>query len=127
VSNLNRIEIPDIKSARKFITEIGCDPRSIDIMAPKAVFRALIIEGVSPVDAVIIKQDMLSIGGEVAIPKNVFERKEDCRILVMGTLRQLENLVDKLYRHHPRIRKIANELKKFVEEEYGTKDRKEDI
>jgi len=129
MTNLKKVDIPDIEQARRFIKDIGCDPNSIDIMAPKAVFRTLVIENVHPVDAIIIKQDMLSIGGEVAIPKDVFEVKDkECRILVMGTLRQLEELVRKLYRHHSRIKSIARELEDFVKGEYeGAKDRKKDL
>lgn len=129
MNNLKRVDISNISEARDFIKEIGCDPKSIDIMAPKAVFRTLIIDKVHPVDAIIIKQDMLSIGGEVAIPKDVFEKRDgECKILLMGTLRQLEDLVSKLYRHHLRIRMIAKKLEDFVEEEYErSQDRKEGL
>ena len=129
MSNLRRIEISDIEHARKLIQDIGCDPKSIEIMAPKAVFRTLLIKDVHPIDAIIIKQDMLSLGGEVAIPKDVFERRDEkCKILVMGTLRQLKDLVGKLYRHHSRIKTIAKELKDFLEEEYeGSESRKKDL
>jgi len=126
---LRRIEISDIEHARKLIQDIGCDPKSIEIMAPKAVFRTLLIKDVHPIDAIIIKQDMLSLGGEVAIPKDVFERRDEkCKILVMGTLRQLKDLVGKLYRHHSRIKTIAKELEDFLEEEYeGSESRKKDL
>ena len=126
---MRRIEISDIEHARKLIQDIGCDPKSIEIMAPKAVFRALLIKDVHPIDAIIIKQDMLSIGGEVAIPRDVFERRDEkCKILVMGTLRQLKDLVGKLYRHHSRIKTIAKELEDFLEEEYeGSESRKKDL
>lgn len=126
---MRRIEISDIEHARKLIQDIGCDPKSIEIMAPKAVFRTLLIKDVHPIDAIIIKQDMLSLGGEVAIPKDVFERRDEkCKILVMGTLRQLKDLVGKLYRHHSRIKTIAKELKDFLEEEYeGSESRKKDL
>ena len=129
MSNLRRIEISDIGHARKLIQDIGCDPKSIEIMAPKAVFRTLLIEDVHPIDAIIIKQDMLSLGGEVAIPKDVFERRDEkCKILVMGTLRQLKDLVGKLYRHHSRIKTIAKELEDFLEGEYeGSESRKKDL
>lgn len=126
---MRRIEISDIEHARKLIQDIGCDPKSIEIMAPKAVFRTLLIKDVHPIDAIIIKQDMLSLGGEVAIPRDVFERRDEkCKILVMGTLRQLKDLVGKLYRHHSRIKTIAKELKDFLEEEYeGSESRKKDF
>ena len=56
-------------------------------MAPKAVFRVIQFENVILQDAIIMKQDMLSLGGEVAIPKDAFELKErTADILVMGTV-----------------------------------------
>ena len=62
-------------------------------------------------DAIIIKQDMLSIGGEVAVPKNTFELHEKTGdILIIGTLKQLNELVEKLNRHYPRLKNIAKEL-----------------
>ena len=62
-------------------------------------------------DAIIIKQDMLSIGGEVAVPKNTFELYEKTGdILVIGTLKQLNELVEKLSRHYQRLKNIAKEL-----------------
>jgi hypothetical protein len=49
------------------------------------------------------------LGGEVAIPKDAFELKEQSAdILVMGTLKQLRELVGKLNRHYPRIKIISN-------------------
>ena len=54
---------------------------------------------------------MLSIGGEVAVPKNVFELKEkSADILLIGTIKQLHDLVGKLNRHYPRVKKISNEI-----------------
>ena len=117
--NPTTIKINTLEDARKEIQRIGCDPSSIEIMAPKAVFRTILLDNVHPVDAIIIKQDMLSIGGEVAIPKDVFEQKEkNCRVLVMGTLKQLKELIEKLNRHYMRIRGIAKELEELLREEW---------
>jgi dihydropteroate synthase len=84
-------------------------------MAPKAVSRVVRMENVVLQDAIIIKQDMLSIGGEVAIPQHAFELKEEpADILVMGTVKQLRELIGKLERHYSRIRIIAKELSEIV-------------
>ena len=85
-------------------------------MAPKAVFRIIKLDDVLPQDAIIIKQDMLSIGGEVAIPRDVFElRDKSCSILIMGTVRQLYELAGKLDRHYMRIRRISSEILDVIE------------
>ena len=110
------IKIETLSEARKEIHDIGSDPHSLDIMAPKAVFRIIKLEQVVLQDAIIIKQDMLSLGGEVAIPQDAFELKTNpADILVMGTLTQLRELVGKLQRHYPRLQAIAVELAVLLE------------
>ena len=111
IYNPHTVDMKTLDDARKEIQKIGSDPKSIEIMAPKAVSKVIKLENVLLRDAIIIKQDMLSIGGEVAVPKNTFElRDETGDILIMGTLKQLHELVGKLDRHYPRLKNIAKEL-----------------
>ena len=111
------ISIDSLDAAKKEIQEIGSDPNSIDIMAPKAIFKVIKLEQVALQDAIIIKQDMLSLGGEVAIPWDAFElKKSPADILVMGTVTQLRELVGKLQRHYPRIQAIAAEIAVLLED-----------
>lgn len=105
------IEIKTLQDAKKEILKIGSDPKSIEIMAPKAVSKAIKLENVMLQDAIIIKQDMLSIGGEVAVPMNTFEMHDkNGDILIFGNLKQLHNLVEKLDRHYLRLKNIAKKL-----------------
>ncbi len=113
------VVVDTLKDARKRIVEIGSDPKSIDIMAPKAVHRCICLSDVAVQDAIIIKQDMLSVGGEVAIPKDAFYlEKEPVKILVMGTVHQLQLLVEKLSRHYPRIQRISQDIDKLLKDIY---------
>lgn len=105
------VVVDTLEDARKIIVDIGSDSKSIDIMAPKAIHRCIFLYDVAVQDAVIIKQDMLSVGGEVAIPKDAFYLgKKPVKILVMGTVHQLYLLVKKLSRHYPRIQRISQEI-----------------
>ena len=109
--NPSIVNIQTLNDARSEIQNIGSDPKSLEIMTPKAIFKVIKLENIVPKDAIIIKQDMLSLGGEVAIPKDAFELKEQsANILIMGTLKQLNELAGKLNRHHPRIKTISKEL-----------------
>ena len=109
--NPNIIDIKTLEDARREIKNIGSDPDSIEIMAPKAITRVIKLENVVLQDAIIIKQDMLSIGGEVAVPKDTFElHNKTGNILVIGTIRQLQDLVRNLGRHYPRLKKIGEEI-----------------
>ncbi len=105
------VEIKTLQDAEKEIQKIGSDPQSIAIMAPKAVSKNIKLENVMLQDAIIIKQDMLSVGGEVAVPRNTFELHDKTGdLLIMGNLKQLYDLVEKLDRHYPRLKNIAKEL-----------------
>jgi dihydropteroate synthase len=115
--NTQIIGVKNLQEAKEAILEIGSDPQSIDIMAPKAISKVIRLENVVLQDAIIIKQDMLSIGGEVAVPKNTFDlHKEKGDILIIGTLKQLNELVVKLNRHYSRIKEIARELEILLKE-----------
>jgi dihydropteroate synthase len=109
------IDIKTLEDAKNEIKKIGSDPLSIEIMAPKTILKVIKLENVILQDAIIIKQDMLSIGGEVAVPKHTFElHQKTGEILVIGTLKQLKELVKKINRHYPRLKKIARELENVL-------------
>ena len=91
------IEVGNKKEAVEKIAWTGADPAGIRFMAPKAVHRLVMLEGVLPQQANIIKQEMLSKGGEAAI----FRGAVDCsvsegNVLLMGTLRQYDVFLNKL-------------------------------
>jgi|YNPBryantNP2012_1023418.scaffolds.fasta_scaffold15253_4 dihydropteroate synthase len=105
------IKINNLDEARNYLKSIGCDPKGIDIMAPKMITKIILVKDVIMQDAIIIKQDMLSIGGEVAIPRDAFTLKDSkADILIIGTIKQLYELVEKLDRHYTRIKKISKVL-----------------
>jgi len=117
--NPSVVNVQTLDDARVEIQKIGSDLESIEIMAPKAVSKIIKLENIVLQDAIIIKQDMLSLGGEVAIPRDAFELREDSSdILIMGTLRQLRELVGKLNRHYPRVKAISKELSVFLSDIY---------
>jgi dihydropteroate synthase len=106
------IDVKTLDKARDEIKKIGSDPASINIMAPKMITRIIKLENVVLQDAIIIKQDMLSIGGEVAVPRDIFAlHKEKGNILIIGTINQLNELINKINRHYPRLKKLSKEIK----------------
>lgn len=109
--NPHIVNIKTLQDAKREIQKIGSDPKSIEIMVPKAISKVIKLENIVLRDAIIIKQDMLSVGGEVAVPKKTFELHDKTGdILIMGNIKQLRDLVDKLDRHYPRLKKIAEEI-----------------
>jgi dihydropteroate synthase len=77
--------------------KIGASPPGIRIMRPKASFWAIKLEGLNFAGANIIKQEMLSRGGEAVTSRVVYSSKEaDSDVLLLGTLRHYQGLVKKL-------------------------------
>jgi len=73
------------------------DPYGIRIMAPKAEGFLIKLEGISSIAANILKQEMLSCGGDVALPRDVVTgkaKKTGC--VLIATLAQLSRLKEKL-------------------------------
>ena len=66
----------------------GVDPASLDYLTPKLSHVNLLVRGVKLYAANILKQGMLSIGGDVAVHRHVISGKtetSDC--VIMGDLR----------------------------------------
>jgi len=111
------IDIKTLEEAKKQIEEIGSDPQSIEIMAPKIISKVIKVKNVILQDAIIIKQDMLSLGGEVAVPKDTFKLHEKTGdILIIGNLKQIKELIIKLDRHYPRLKKISKDISNLIKD-----------
>jgi dihydropteroate synthase len=98
----------DVGEARAALAHIRASGAGIDIMEKKALFRVVRVRGVDVRAANILKQEMLSRGGEVATSREVYELKggvADC--LVMGTLTQFERLLPKLKQQPFGLRRLA--------------------
>jgi len=75
----------------------GVDPAALPYLTPKLTHRNLLVRGVKLYAANILKQSMLSIGGDVAVHRQVISGKvetSDC--IIMGDLRHFRLLAEKL-------------------------------
>ena len=91
------LEASKQENLRQIMREIKVDPYGVKIMLPKAITHLIKISSVSNIAANILKQEMLSLGGDVAVARDALtgkSRKTDC--LLMGNLSQLNRLNEKL-------------------------------
>lgn len=98
------IDTDDVEQIKRIMRQIRADKRGIEIMAPKAILRLIKLRDLSCFSANILKQEMLSIGGDVCLSRGTLTGKSrltDC--LIMGTLTQHQRLLDKL-NYQPQIR-----------------------
>jgi dihydropteroate synthase len=85
-------------------------------MAPKAISRVLYLKDVPFAICNILKQEMLSVGGEVAVSKGIIsgkDKKSDC--LVIGSLAQVKELIFKLKRQPPLFSEFSSRLEKLIQ------------
>jgi len=81
----------------RILESVGADQAGCRWMAPKMVHRLVMLEGVRPEQANIIKQEMLGKGGDAAVARGVVNCSvSKTRVLLMGTLKQYDALMAKL-------------------------------
>ncbi|KPK99002.1 MAG: hypothetical protein AMJ95_01770 [Omnitrophica WOR_2 bacterium SM23_72] len=105
------LRLSDEGSIKEEMRKIKVDPYGIEIMLPKARHYLLQINNVSNITANILKQEMLSLGGDVAVARDALTghvTSTDC--LMMGNLSQLERLNQKLQKQPFGLGKVAQEL-----------------
>lgn len=91
------IEVRNKEQALSVLAFVGADQAGCRWMAPKAVHRLVMLEGLLPKQANIIKQEMLSKGGEAAVSRGVIDCSvRESNVLLMGTLKQYDAFLAKL-------------------------------
>jgi len=114
--NPSIIEVKTLKDAIEVIKKIGSDPNSITIMAPKAISKVIKLENIILQDAIIIKQDMLSIGGDVAVhPDVVRYKKGKHSCILMGNKKQIRAIIKKLELQPYGLSEISKQTKTVFE------------
>jgi len=112
---IRNLHITEMKEAIHQIEAIGVDPDGIELMRGKALHLNLKVEGMDIRTANILKQEMLSLGGDVALDS----RGLDCTVpstdgLLMGTQKQFEKLIQKLD-SYPHLQHIGQTLRETLQ------------
>jgi dihydropteroate synthase len=110
------LEVQTEAEARQALTKIGADPGGINVMIPKALHMVIKIDNVAVQAAQILKQEMLSKGGEVAVHKGVIGCSIDrCDVVLMGTKRQYNLLCSKLKAQPFMLKEIGQSILKCLD------------
>jgi dihydropteroate synthase len=114
------IMVDNKEEALKAIASVGADPAGCRWMAPKAVHRLVLLNGVQPRQANIIKQEMLGKGGEAAVSRGAVDCSvSEVRVLLMGTLRQYEEFLAKLEAQPFGLRALAGRIREVLANQEG--------
>jgi len=103
--------------AREELKRIGVDPRAWEILAQKALHLVVKVEKVSLPAANILKQEMLGLGGDAALARGVITGEaKSSDLLLLGNLRQLDKLSEKLSHQPFGLDGLAQDLKGTIEQ-----------
>ena len=97
------------------LLSLGAEPPGVKIMVPKGSFYTIFVEGLSLKAALILKQEMLSKGGECALPRSVAAlQDEKANALLCGTLRQFTRLAQRLRGQYFGLPELAWQLDQAI-------------
>ncbi|MCD6481059.1 MAG: dihydropteroate synthase [Thermoplasmata archaeon] len=108
-------KIRNLEEGRKMLEKIGVYSEAVDIMLPKMFNHNIKFSDLPPQDAIIIKQEMLSVGGDAAISEKTlppFSEKTD--VLIMGNEKQLRRVARKLRMQYNRLAMIGEEMERLM-------------
>ncbi len=109
------LKINNINDAEKAMQEIGVSSEGIELMKGKLVHKVVKLKDIGVKAVNILKQQMLSIGGEVACSKQASMLEgEKTDAILMGTLKQFESLIFKLEKQPFGLREIGEKLKSLL-------------
>ncbi len=122
--NPRLLRVEDLRDAYARLDEIGPTDRGRDIMAPKMVHRVIRVDDLDNRAANILKQNMLSIGGEVSLPRDVFEYGEKrVPAVISGTLKHYRALIARLKEQPFGLRALAAELEEVLAPAFREEER----
>lgn len=108
-------EIIKEEDASKVMEEIGADKAGIAYMNDRAKFRLIRLNGIRNAIANILKQEMLALGGDCAVNKGTVNCSvEKTDVLLMGTLKQYNDLVKKMKVQVSESKDVAVEIENVI-------------
>ena len=113
----------DANDAKKLFKSIGSDDIGSKIMSKKVNTHLLYIKDIHVGAANILKQDALSIGADLAVPRGTIIAKDKyVDVVLIGTSKQFEILSKKELAQPFGLKELAKELKSFINnKKYPTK------
>jgi dihydropteroate synthase len=113
--DLRVLDLTDPARAERELSRVGADPAGVGKMRDKAGFLVLKAHGLKAPAANILKQEMLSVGGDAAVGRGVVNCSvERTDVLIFGTRKQLRALVRKLKPQPFGLQALAGEIRRLI-------------
>jgi dihydropteroate synthase len=108
------LHITNANEAIHQIKKVGVDPTGIKLMEGKTLHFNLKLEGIEPRTANLLKQEMLSLGGDVAVDGRGLDcSTQQTDAILMGTQKNFEKLILKL-EQYPDLHLIGQSIKETI-------------
>jgi dihydropteroate synthase len=112
---LRPLHLTSENEACEILKTIGVDPYGIKAMTPKMTNLNILLEGIECKVANIIKQEMLSVGGDCAVARDTVA----CTIpftdaVIMGSIKQIQRFADKMSAQPFGLKAIANRVNQLI-------------
>jgi len=115
IRSVRLLAVRSSAEAERELASIRIDPFNIRNMAPKMVHRLLLLEGVTPQEGTFLKQEMLALGGDVALSMNANDGEQLNQAIFMGTEKQLRRLCARLTDNPFGLPSLAVEIKRLLD------------
>ncbi len=113
--NIRLVDIKSEKEARYHIDRVGSDRGGVAAMFRKTMTVNLKIHDLKVPQAHILKQEMLAIGGDAAVSRDVLVNRCDrTDVLLMGTIKQMHLLCKKLLLQPFSMKRLSVEIKEIL-------------
>ena len=114
------LNITNASEAIHQMEKVGVDATGMELIKGKTLHLNFKVEGIDPRTANLLKQEMLSLGGDAALDG----RGLDCSVkstdaILIGTQKQFEKLVLKL-NQHPRLQPLSQPLRETLKNIFET-------
>ena len=114
--NARVLDVRSVDEIKRVMKKVGSTAAGINIMARKADMRLIKLENVGTKEVNIIKQELLSAGGDAATHWGTLDHSvQESDLILLATMSQYEKLVSKLNIQPFKCREIAAEIEEVLE------------
>ncbi len=114
--NPHILRVETSEEAKSELLKTGCSKPGAELMGKKARHYCIQVENLTSPQLLILKQELLAIGGECAIPSQALVQKvESGKAILMGTTRHFEILKEKLSHQQFGLAELGEEIVEMIE------------
>jgi len=114
-SRVRHLHLRTSHEALHILKKINVDLYGIEAMLPKMAHHNILLEGIKCNVANIIKQEMLSLGGDAAVSRSsVSCSVKETDVVIMGTEKQLQRFADKISVQPLGLNAISKDIRQLL-------------